>query len=145
MRQVASVLIVIGVVTMLAGCASSNRPPQLRAAVIEPDVLQPGDIAVISVEVKDRFEIVNRVEAVVVEDTRMKLPLYDDGQNPDKTAGDGIWTLEVEVPFQAVPGQFTLDITAYDADGRPILVRDSDGNSVALSQMCTVTIQYPPE
>jgi hypothetical protein len=125
----------------LAGCNTLGRQPKLRDAAIEPGVLRPGGVGLITVDAKDRFDVISRVEGVVVQDPRMRLPLSDDGVAPDAKAGDGVWSLEVEVPDEAVPGEFTLDITAFDRDGNPVLVKNEEGNVVVLTATCDVIIQ----
>ena len=67
----------------------------------------------------------------------------DDGIGPDEVAGDGTWTLKVDVPFQAPPGEFELEFTAFRSDGQPILVRDEDGDTIPLSGTFSMVIRYP--
>ena len=68
---------------------------------MEPDTLQLGDSAVITVKVSDRHGVVDRVEGYVVEDPRLKFNFKDDGVAPDEKAGDGVWTFQGRC---AVPG-----------------------------------------
>ena len=132
------------VVLILSGCNTLGRQPQLRDALVTPSELSPGESAVITVKVYDRYDIVESVVGVVVEDERLKFELLDDGQPPDVEAGDGIWSLMVDVPFLAQPGQFTLEFTACDARGEAVVVKTKDGVSV-LKQSCIVTIRYEGE
>jgi hypothetical protein len=90
-----------------------------------PSELNPGSSAVIQVVVKDKHHVVRKVEGVVKEDPRIKLKLRDDGIEPDKKANDGVWILKVDVPDEAVPGEFTLGIDAYNKDGIPVKIRES--------------------
>ncbi len=133
---------VIAAALFVAGCGTMGQP-KLREAMIEPAQLQPGDTALITVEIKDPHDVVNRVEAVVREDRRIALKLHDDGVPPDKKANDNVWTLPVDVPFQAPPGNFTLDFTAYRSDGRPVEIRNEAGDKVPLSGSFEMAIQYP--
>jgi hypothetical protein len=125
----------------LSGCNTPNRVPSFERAMVQPNTLRPGDRALITVTVRDQFDIVDQVVAKVAEDPRLRLPLRDDGEGPDQRAGDGVWTTEVVVPFQAPPGDFTLIIEGYDADGRLIAV-PSDAGAVPLSAQATVVIEY---
>ena len=136
-------LIFLIALVALAGCNTTGRQPIFQSAVINPNQLKPGDSAVISVEVKDRHNIVRKVEGVVEEDPSIKLKLRDDGQQPDAKAGDNVWTLQVDVPFQAPPGGFMLDLTAYRSDGTPVPVRSKEGKTVPLSTSLPVTINNP--
>lgn len=138
--------LVCGVLVSLCavlGCNTLGRQPVIRHAAIEPTELKPGDVAVITVEIGDRHGIVDRVEGVVQEDPAIKFKLRDDGVDPDKKAGDGIWSLKVDVPFQAPPGEFTLEFTAFRADGQPIIVRDAAGAAVPLMTTFGLAIRYP--
>lgn len=127
-------------VGLLTGCSTMGRQPQLTDALMTPNTLKPGDTAVITVKVKDRNDIVRKVEGIVREDASIKLKLRDDGVSPDEKAGDSVWTLQVDVPFQAPPGQFTLDLTAYRGDGSPVPVHGPEGKTVPLSVSVPITI-----
>ena len=127
----------------LAGCQLGPKQPQMSIAGIAPAVLKPGDTGVMSVEIKDRYGIVQRVEATGVGEPDIVFKLNDDGVAPDAQAGDGIWTLNVTVPFTAPPGPFELDVRGYDANGELILVRSKQGDAMPLSNSFTVEIKYP--
>lgn len=154
-RQGALLVTLVVLCGPLAGCATLGRGriPQMHNAKIEPDMLNLGDTAVITIEVADRLAIVTRVEGEVVEEQglegaekrgrRIRFKLGDDGQPPDAAAGDGIWSLRVDVPFQAPPGDYTLKFIGYDLQGEVVLVPDQNGNDVPLSATFTVTILYP--
>ena len=127
------------------GCNSFGRQPRLDHAAIVPASLKPGDSAVITVKVIDKRKIIKRVVGVVQEDPRMKFPLRDDGVAPDKKASDGVWSLQVDVPPLAPPGQFTLALTAFGSKGDAIVVRKTKDETGPLSATCTLLIEYPPE
>lgn len=112
---------------VMAGCNTLSGQPEIRKAEITPPELKPGDSAVITVDLKDRNKVVRRVEGVVVEDPRITFRLTDSGVEPDAKAGDGVWSMAVDVPFQSPPGQYVLELTALDADGKPVSVRDRNG------------------
>ncbi len=130
-------------VVVLSGCNTLAGQPQISRAAIEPDILEPGASAVITLEVKDRHRSIQRIEGVVLEDPRIAFLLRDDGIAPDEEAGDGIWSMQVDVPFQAPPGEFRLEFTAYGPDGLPVSVRDDQGRIVPLQQVIPIVIQYP--
>ena len=130
-------------VVVVAGCNTVARIPAFRSAEISPPELMPGASALITAEVADRFKIVHRVEGALKEYPNKKLKLHDDGLPPDTKAGDGIWSLQVDVPFQAPPGAFILELTAYNSKGDVIIVPGPDGNDVPLMSTCKVVISYP--
>ena len=129
----------------LAACQLGPKQPHMANAGIAPSVLKPGDTGLMSVEVNDRYGIVKRVEATVVGEPDIVFKLKDDGVAPDTKAGDGIWTLEVTVPFTAPPGPFELEVRGYDANGELILVRSKQGDSMPLSGRFNVEVKYPAQ
>lgn len=128
---------------LAAGCNTLAGQPRITAAGITPAAVRGGESAVISVTVKDKNLTVTKIEGTVKEDSRLRFALRDDGQDPDAKAGDGTWSLRVNVPEQAPPGQFTVELTAYNDQGLPVLVRDGDGAVGPLSQAFAVTIEAP--
>ena len=103
MKRITAIVSCSFLLAALAGCATSSRQPSMKEARIQPEHLEPGDTAIITVEVADRFNIVQRVEGLVKEDRTITFKLRDDGITPDKKAGDNIWTIQVDVPFNAPP------------------------------------------
>ncbi len=134
-----------GLLLLSAGCNTGNRVPALQNAMVSPPALRPGDRALITVELRDKTEIVSEVVAIVREDPRLKLPLVDDGTGPDAKADDGVWTTEVVVPFNAPSGEFTLDIRGYGADGEVIPVPNDQGNAVPLGAETQISIALPED
>lgn len=127
----------------MMGCSSIPRQPVIQIAIIEPSELRPGDSATITVKLEDKFSIVSRVEGVVKEDPTIKFELKDDGEPPDAKAGDGIWTIRVDVPFNAPPGDFEFDVKTYDESGDGVLVLDEEGNTVPLTANFGLVITFP--
>ena len=128
---------------VLTGCNTLSGQPQITRAAIDPQVLEPGSTAVITLAVKDKQEVVQRIEGVVLDDPRITFRLRDDGQPPDEKAKDSVWSMQVDVPFQAPPGQFSLEFTAYGPDGMPVSIRDKAGEVVVLKQTVPINIQFP--
>ena len=129
----------------LSGCNTLSGEPTITRAAINPKVLEPGSSAVITLTVNDRHNAIERIEGVVLEDPRIAFRLRDDGQPPDEQAEDGVWSMQVDVPFQAPPGQFRLEFTAFGPDGMPVSVRDDQGRVVPLKETVPIIIQYPAE
>jgi hypothetical protein len=132
-------------VLALAGCNHLAGQPQFRAAAVTPPILAPDSSGIITVKVDDPHGIVARVEGVVRENEDIRLPFRDDGQGEDETAGDGVWSIRVDVPFETPPGEFALVVTAYRDDGQPILVRQKDAGAVPMATTLPVVIRYPEE
>lgn len=145
MNRLAVCVVALGVLTVLSGCNTFPNRPEMTSAGIAPPQLKPGDTAIIHATIQDRFGIVHRVEGVVKEDPSITFKLKDDGVAPDKEAGDGTWTLQVDVPFNAPPGDFELTLKAYDSDGDPVLIPDQDGEAIALSATFGLVIRFPEQ
>lgn len=145
MKRFAGVLAAFVFVAAVSGCNTMGRQPKLENATINPAALKPGDNAAITVKVVDKHKIVQRVVATVTEDQRMKFKLRDDGIAPDEKAGDGVWSYSVRVPFMAPPGNFTLEITAYNEKGDAINVKKGQKEIGPLTATCTWSITYPPD
>ena len=145
MKQFAIVILCSLLSALPVGCATSSRQPSMKAARISPPRLGPGDTAIITVDVSDRFDIVKRVEGVVKEDRTITFKLRDDGITPDKRAGDDTWTIQVDVPFNAPPGGFEFEVVAYNADGEVIVVHDEHGEAAPLSVSFGLVIEYPEQ
>ena len=47
--------------------------------------------------------------------------------------------------WDAAPGEFNLDITAYNSKGDPIVVRAKQGDVAPLATSCKVVIQAPTQ
>ncbi len=132
-------------VILLGGCNTLRKQPQLLEAQITPSILRPGDSALMTVKVKDKHNLVQEVVGVVREDQRQKFRLRDDGVAPhDTVANDNVWSFMVDVPFLAPPGQFTIEFTALDSRGNPLLVKTREGVA-PLRQTCTFSIEFPPQ
>lgn len=135
--------VLIVTAAFLAGCNTFSGVPQLKSPAITPSDLKPGDTGLITMTVKDRHKIIDRVEGVVTEEPRITFKLHDDGKQGDVKANDGIWSLQVDVPFQAPPGEFLLEFTAYRSDGLPVPVRDKKGRVSPLKTELPLVIRYP--
>lgn len=133
--------VVFGGALALTGCNTLAGQPHFREAAISPAAVPQGQAAVITASLKDKNHTVAKVEGTVKEDPRLKFKLRDDGKDPDKKAGDGTWTIKVDVPPTAPPGQFTVDLTAYNSKGQPVLVRPKDSGAQALAQSLTFSIE----
>ncbi|NUM56794.1 MAG: hypothetical protein HUU46_24460 [Candidatus Hydrogenedentes bacterium] len=145
MMRFAGVSAAIFFALAVTGCNTMGRQPKLQDAVINPAALKPGENATITVKVVDKHKIVQRVVATVAEDQRMKFKMRDDGVAPDEKAADGIWSYSVRVPFMAPPGNFTLEITAYNAKGEAINVKKGQKEIGPLTATTSWSITYPPE
>ena len=142
MNHFVGILAVCALAGLVGGCNTLARQPKLAEPKITPDQLKPGDTAIITVHVADRHHIIRKIEGFVEQDPRVKFKLRDDGVVPDEKANDHVWTMQVDVPFQAPPGDYVLEFTAYRSDGTPVPVRQK-GKTVPLKVSIPVSIRTP--
>jgi len=107
--------------------ASGPVVPTLQEPKIEPAAAPPGAHAVLTVAVNDPAKEVAKLEVVVTEYPTMTLLLTDDGQGDDKQAGDGIWSVGIDVPGEAPAGTYHLALWPRNAAGKAFEV---NGQSV---------------
>jgi hypothetical protein len=135
-------ILIVSVLVGASGCVTSHQPSLFNAMMMPVD-LKPGDTALITVVVDDRFGLVNEVSGIVKEDKTITFNFRDDGTQGDEKADDNIWSMKVDVPFNAPPGGFTFEITAFDSNGNPIIVRDENKEVMTMSTTFTLDITYP--
>jgi hypothetical protein len=130
---------------LVAGCAATGGRPVMHEAQILPADLKPGDTAVITVRLEDKFRVVRRVEGVVKEDQTIKFNFMNNGVAPDADAGDDIWTIQVDVPFNAPPGTFEFEVVGYDEHGQVVVIEDEHGDAAPLATSFKLDIRYPDD
>ena len=164
MKRVVAGAAILLVVLALAGCQTIRKQPGFRDALVSPaglqpgttareelplgedvdSVLHPGDSGVITVNLKDPHNVVAQVAGVVKEYPGIEFRLRDDGVAPDTRSNDDIWSMQVDVPFMAPPGTFTLVLTAYNIHGEEVRIRTDQGVE-PLQTTCVFAIEYPEE
>ena len=68
MKKMTGPVLLAGCLLFLAGCNTLAGQPGLQGAAITPDTLTPGEGAVVTMDIRDRQGIIERVQGVVVED-----------------------------------------------------------------------------
>ena len=135
-------LLVLSLLIGLSGCITQHQP-SLSNAMMAPNDLKPGDTALITVTVEDKFGLVDTVTGIVKEDKTITFNFRDDGTEGDATAEDNVWSMKVDVPFNAPPGEFNYIISAYDLNGNLIIVRDENNEAAGMSISFALEISYP--
>jgi len=128
------------VASAIAGCAT-GKIAFTRATVVPAEV-SLGKSSILCVSITDPREMVDSVIATVREFPEMEVELFDDGEEGDRVAGDGIWSFRIEVPMTAPPGTYHFDIRAYAGDGTEISVKSGTGEHIPLSAEAAFTIVY---
>lgn len=132
------------VVLLLAGCVTTRVQPYFETPIVAMQELTLLDETLITVKVVDPYDIVKKVEGVVMEDaTGLRFPFRDDGKKGDAIAGDSIWTIKVKVPYDGWAGVFTFQVTAYNNDGDAIIVRDALNEVAPMTTTLQLDIKLP--
>ncbi len=119
------------------GCAG---PLAVKEMAIEPAVINVGGRALILVTFVGPKKSVASVRATVYEAPEIYYDLRDDGTNGDEKANDNVWTAQVDVPYEAAPGLYQLDIEARDAEGNTIAVKGGELTGAGYSGSISVTV-----
>lgn len=99
--------------------AGDSQGPPLLADPAFPETFRPPGALEIAVSVSDPDGAVNVSDVEARSDVLgLRLPLRDDGQGGDRAAGDGRYTVRVQVPRGFPAGAFPFRLTATDRDGR---------------------------
>jgi hypothetical protein len=133
-------VLILMVLVVINGCAQQRL--EMIDAKVDPAQLPPGDETIISVKVIDTQCVVAAVTATVREYPAISLDLNDSGDDGDKVAGDGVWSIAFEVPGEASPGQYNWDFEAFDADGDVVKVTTEQGGEEPLAAEAPVEVVY---
>ena len=137
MKKTGLILMVLVVST---GCAQHRLA--MMDAGSEPAKFSPGDETIVSVRVIDTQGVVAEVTAAVREERTISLDLNDSGDEGDEVAGDGVWSITFDVPYEADAGQYNWDFEAFDAYGNPVKVTTERGGEEALTAEASVEAVY---
>jgi len=141
MYRMISYLSCCATLALCAGCNSLAGVPQIEEVLLNPESLHPGDTVWLMVKIKDKNDVVARVEGTIVADPRAAFPLFDNGTNGDEKPNDGLWTLQVVIPPQLPPGEFELEFAAYRNDGLPVEVRTKERTIVPLKTSKKIVVE----
>ena len=129
--------LILILVAIIAGCSGTLA---LKDAMVDPGKVAPGDAATVQVKVDDPDGVVADVTATVREYPQIVLDLKDDGKDVDKVAEDGIWSVNINVPFDTQSGTYNWDFKAYDVNGKVLKITNDDGNEVTLKAEAAVEV-----
>ncbi len=122
-------------------------PPQpviaLNTPAIEPASAAPGSAVRVTVQVIDMENAIDTL-AATLNAANVAADLFDNGQNGDIAAGDGVWSAMLNLPVDLPPGRYEVKILAYDANGAPILTLTADQRVTQLSAVIPLAVTPPP-
>ena len=125
-----------------AGCAQQQQQLSMTDARSDPAEFSGGDETIVSVRVIDTQGVVVEVTATVREAPDIILILNDSGDEGDKVAGDGVWSLAFDVPGGAPAGEYNWDFEAFDDNGDSVKVATADGSAEPLTAETSVLVAY---
>jgi hypothetical protein len=132
--------LILMVLMVSSGCAQQRLA--MTDARIDPAELSGGDETIISVRVVDTQGVVAEVTATVREAPDIILDLNDSGDEGDKVAGDGVWSLAFDGPGEAEAGQYNWDFEAFDDKGDLVKVATEAGGDELLTAEAPVEVLY---
>jgi|YelNatPaOPRAMG01_1025707.scaffolds.fasta_scaffold00008_43 hypothetical protein len=121
----------VGVMSAFAvlGCAGKVK---LVSAKAEPATLSPGQRGKVEVVLTGAKKKVGSVQAVVREYPEYTIRLNDEGRMGDAVAGDGVWTYEFPVPYDAPSQKYHVDIIVKDRAGKVIKMGEAEGPAATI-------------
>jgi hypothetical protein len=102
-----------------AGCA---KPPRLKDVTGDPTPVAAGKRIVIMATIEGTAETVASIVGVARDYPSYEIVLNDEGSNGDVEAGDGIWSLATDIPWEAPADTYLIDFTAMDKEGNQLPV-----------------------
>lgn len=120
--RIAAYLLIALLLCSLMACASQ---PKLMKATVEPEEASPGDLLTMSVQFSGTSDDLQAVFLTVREypSEYPRIELY-----PTGTSAENLWSEDAEVPWEATPGTYHLDVNAIDKKGKEIVTKGFEDN-----------------
>jgi len=136
MKTLGFSLILLFVITSCAGIRLTMQDAGFR-----PEVVSPGDDALILVKIEDSRGVVAKVKATLRQDREYNTDLNDRGKNGDEAAGDGLWSSSFHVPWDAPADVYDWDFEAFTDNGDPVRIATEDGGKIPLTAEASVEVK----
>lgn len=135
MKTAGFILILLLIIT---GCAGTQLT--MQNAGFRPEVVSPGDDVLIVVNIEDTDGVVVKVVAKLRQDRSIYALLNDRGENGDEVAGDGLWSSNFEVPWNAPAAVYEWKFEAFTATDAVKIVTE-DGSETPLTAGASVEVK----
>ncbi len=132
----------VALVVLLVGTGCAGPRLAMMDARSEPAELSAGDELFLCVRVIDPEGVVAAVTATVREESVVVLPLNDSGEDGDKVAGDGVWSLAFQVPYDASAQEYHWDFEAFHANGDAVKAVTEEGGEEPLTAEAAIEVVY---
>lgn len=119
-------------------------PPALSLGnpLLSPNAVKAGSAALLSVDVVDPERRIDTV-AATIGDNLVAADLYDNGMKGDVAAGDGRWSVLLNVPTSLADGSYEIVFHAYDAQGALVTLPGPDGTPQAVTATLGMVLSRP--
>lgn len=104
-----------------------------QISVLPVICVKAGGNGIISFKVDDTEKKIARISVTPREYPEYAFELNDNGESGDEYAKDEIWSMEINVPYDAPAGIYNLDCEFYDSDGNPVMTESNDGKKIKLT------------
>lgn len=94
----------------------------VKTVAVQTPAVKRGESAILTVRFEGLSNQVISVKAVVREAPQNIYVFNDNGRDGDDLAGDNVWTSRLDVALNADPGEYHLDIRAFDMNWNPIFL-----------------------
>lgn len=134
----------------VAAPATEEAPPPpkpviaLNNPLAVPAAAPPGAAVRMTVEVVDMENAIDTL-AATLNAAGVTVDMFDNGQNGDVAAGDGVWSAMLPLPGDLPLGPYEVTMLPYDANGAPILTATADQRAAHLRAVAAVSVIAPPE
>jgi len=119
-------------------------PPALTLSnpLLSPTAVKAGSAALLSIDAVDPERRIDTV-AAIVGDSLLTVDLYDNGMKGDVAAGDGRWSVLLNVPATLPAGSYDVVFQAYDAQGALVTLPGSDGTPQVVTAILGMAVAQP--
>ncbi len=104
-----------------------------QISVVPVICVKAGENGIISVKVDDTENKIARISVTPRGYPDYVFELNDNGELGDEYAKDEIWSMEINIPYDAPAGIYNLDCEFYDSDGNPVMTKSNDGKETKLT------------
>lgn len=118
-----------------------TSPVTIKEAAARPPAARIGESIVLTLVFDGPSGYVTSVKAVVREAPRNFFVFNDSGRGADETAGDDVWTYRIDVIPGYEPGEYNLDVRAFDKDWTPIFLSGTANGGRGTIASIPITIE----
>jgi len=139
LKYTVSVIVVWFIALIFMNCTSKSLT--VLDVNAEPQPASRGEMITLQVEIDGPIKNVDYVQMTVREFPEMVSRLRNAGQGGDETADDNIWSMATEVPSDAPPGTYHVDLSVFDINGNELVSEELTNQWTGKSATISLKIQ----